>query len=398
MALVGCFRRLVVGDLAPFHLPLRSGWTPDAVFPLFIMDPNEILRAMAVKRERGGDRLMLSTGSTLLNLAMTGTPDGGWVMGHYFLFVGDSDSGKTWFMHTALAEASIDERFDDYRLIYDNTEAKSLMDIGQYFGSKLVERIEPPRIVEGQPAFSESVEEFYFNVHDALEADRPFIYILDSQDSITSQRESSKFDKLKAKSRGKKVEVSEGDMSDGKAKVHSSHLRKLIGPLSRTNSLLIVVNQSRDSFSLFDKESYSGGRALKFYAVAQLWSHMAGRLTREYRGKKRQLGVRAKIAVRKNHITGRQSEVEVPIYHSAGIDDVGCCVDWLIDEKVWKKNRSGVIRATDIGPVMEMQREKLIRAIEERNLEEDLYDLVAETWRDIERATAVRRKNKYEEE
>lgn len=359
------------------------------------MNVDEVKRAMRGKSSKPKMGPLLSTGSTLLNLGMTGRAEGGWLGGHYFLFVGDSDSGKSWFMHTALAEASINPAFDQYRLIYDNTEAKSLMDIARYFGDRLATRIEAPRTKNGEPVYSETTEDFYYNVDDALGLDRPFIYILDSQDSLTSNREVKKFDQLKAKARGKKVEVSDGDYSDGKAKVHSSHMRKLIGPLSRANSLLIVVNQARDSFSMFDRDSYSGGRALKFYAVCQLWSYNAGKLQREYRGKKRQLGIRSKIVVKKNHITGRQSEVEVPIFHSSGIDDVGCCVDWLIGEKVWAKNTSGIIKATGIGPVIETKREKLIRTIEEKNLEEDVRDLVGETWREIEAATAVERKSRY---
>jgi len=339
---------------------------------------------------------LLSTGCTLLNLSMTGRPEGGWVAGHYFLFVGDSDSGKSWFMHTTMAEASINPAFDEHRLIYDNTEVKSLMDISRYFGQRCADRIEPPRVADGEPVFSQTTEEFYYHLDDAVEDGRPFIYILDSQDSLSSERESTKFDKQKAKARGKKVQVSDGDYSDGKAKSHSANLRQFMGPLARMNSLLIVVNQSRDSFSMFERDSYSGGRALKFYAVAQLWSYHAGMLQREFRGIKRQLGIRSRVKVKKNHITGRMGDVEVPIYHSHGIDDVGCNVDYLLAEGIWAKNKKGIIKATGIGPAMELQREKLIRQIEEKGLEEDLAELVGETWKGVEEATAVKRKSRYE--
>jgi hypothetical protein len=355
-------------------------------------------RAMTAKQDKPrivGSGLALSTGSTLLNLAMTGDPQRGWVAGHYFLFVGDSDSGKSWFMHTALAEASINPKFNKYRLIYDNTEAKSLMDISRYFGDRLAARITAPRESNGGPVFSETTEEFYYHVDDALKDGRPFIYILDSQDSLTSNREAKKFGQLKAKARGKKIETSDGDYSDGKAKVHSSHMRQLIAPLAKQNSILIVVNQSRDSFDMYNKDSFSGGRALKFYAVCQLWSSHGGKLQKVYRDKKRQLGIKSKIVIKKNHITGKQSEVVVPIYHSHGIDDVGCCIDWLLDEGVWTKNGSGVIKATGIGPAIEAKYEALVHKIEEHKLEEDLRDLVGETWREIEEATAVNRKSRY---
>jgi len=360
----------------------------------------QLKQAMTTKREtkKGlSERNLLSTGCTLLNLNMTGRPDGGWVTGHYFLFVGDSDSGKSWFMHTALAEASINPTFDDHRLIYDNTEVKSLMDIGRFFGQRCADRIEPPRLIDGDPTFSQTTEEFYYHLDDAVEEKRPFIYILDSQDSLSSERESTKFDKKKSKARGKKnTQVSDGDYSDGKAKSHSSNLRQFMGPLADMNSLLIVVNQARDSFSMYERDSYSGGRALKYYSVAQLWSYNAGMIHRDFRGIKRQLGIRARIKVKKNHITGKMGDVEVPIYHSHGIDDVGCNVDYLLTESVWKKNSKGIITATGLGPTMELQREKLIRQIEEKDLEEDLAELVGDTWEGVQKATAVKRKPRYE--
>jgi hypothetical protein len=360
------------------------------------MDVDKLKRAMRSKRGEGNSgMLLLSTGSTLLNLAMTGNAEGGWIAGHYFLFVGDSDSGKSWFVHTALAEASINSAFKDYRLIYDNTEAKSLMDIARFFGDRLAKRIEAPRTEGGEPVFSNTVEDMYYNVDDALEGSRPFIYILDSQDTLTSKREAKKFEQLKGKSRGRKSDVSDGDYSDGKAKVHSSHLRRLITPLAKKQSLLIIVNQSRDSFNMFEQGTYSGGRALKFYAVCQLWSGNVGKIQKTFRGKKRQLGIQSKVSIRKNHITGKQSDVVVPIYHSHGIDDIGSCIDWLVGESIWKKSNSGVIKVTGMGPVFEGKKEKLIRKIEDENLEPDLQDMMQSAWDDIEAATAIKRKPKY---
>ncbi len=341
---------------------------------------------------------MLSTGSTLLNLAMSGRVDGGWVAGHYYLFVGDSDSGKSWLMHSALAEASIDPRFDSYRLIYDNTEAKALMDVGRYFGEKLVERIEPPGTEDGEPVYSESVEDFYYHVDDALGVGRPFVYILDSQDSLTSDREAKKFAQQKRQSRGKasKADAAKGagDFGDGKAKVHSGNIRKLIRPLERSGSILIVVNQSRDSFDLFTNESYSGGRALKFYAVCQLWSYNAGQITKTYKGKRRQLGIKCRIKVKKNHIIGKNSDVVVPILHSHGIDDVGACIDYLCGEGYWTESR-GIVTATGLGPELKMKRERLVQKIESDGDADDLRSLVGTVWKEIEAACEPRRKPKY---
>ena len=87
----------------------------------------------------------LHTGSTLLNLACSGTINGGFPKGQFTYIVGDSSSGKTFFAKTCLAEASINPEFDDYRFIVDNAENSPTASTRKFFGVKVEERIEPPR-------------------------------------------------------------------------------------------------------------------------------------------------------------------------------------------------------------------------------------------------------------
>ena len=121
------------------------------------------------------DKDLLHTGSTMLNLMLSGRPDGGYVRGRYFYFVGDSSSGKTWFTLAALAEAANNPAFDDYRLIYDDVEGGALMDKERYFGNKLAQRIEAPSGTRDNPEHSDTVESFYFNLDDAFKRREPFI-------------------------------------------------------------------------------------------------------------------------------------------------------------------------------------------------------------------------------
>ena len=341
---------------------------------------------------------LLSTGSTLLNLACTGRIEGGFVPGHYYFLVGDSDSGKTFLALTCFAEATINPTFGNYRLIYDGTEGGAMMDIARFFGRRVADRMEPPaREKDGTPRNSLTIQDFYFNVDDALEVGRPFIYVLDSQDCLSSKEEIAKFAENKQaarKARKPGAKEPAGSYGDSKAKWHSSSLRKILGPLAKSGSILIIINQTRDSFDLFEKSSYSGGRALLFYATLQLWSRPGGKIKRTVQGKERQLGIRSKVRVRKNRITGRDRTVEIPIFHSVGIDDIGGCVDWLVEEKVWEES-SGVITTIGIGPPMELRREALVRAIQEHGLEQDLKELVGAKWEGIERACEVRRLSRY---
>ena len=337
---------------------------------------------------------LLSTGSTLLNISCTGMPEGGFVKGRYFFLVGDSSSGKTFLSLTCFAEASLNPNFKNYRLIYDDVEGGALMDFERFFGKPVADRVESPVVEDGVPRCSRTIEEFYFNIHDALDEGTPFIYVLDSMDSLSSNYEGKKFDEKKTEHEG--GAKAKGDYGDGKAKINSGYLRKVLSRLEESGSILIIISQTRDNVGggMFDEQQiHSGGRALKFYACLQLWSGRGKTLKKSHKGIDRQIGIISKIRVRKNRLTGREVSVEVPIYHSYGIDDTGSCVDFLVKEKHWKKAGQSIS-----APEFDFKgtRTKLIELIEEEELEFDLRDIVSEVYSDIQEAIKLDRKKRYE--
>ncbi len=360
------------------------------------MKTKDIKKALLRKRKKEilTAKDFLSTGSTQLNLACTGFPERGFAKGRYYFIVGDSTSGKTWLTLTCLAEAAKNPYFKGYRFIYDNAEDGVLMDIEKFFGTKVAEKLEPPRIYKGESVFSANIEDFYFNMDDAIKAGEPFIYILDSMDSLSSEAEGIKFDSNKKASRAGRY--SKGSYGDGKAKINSSMLRRVIGKsLKKSGSILIVINQTRAKMNALPFESpktYSGGHALKFYACLQMISSVAGQITKTVKGKKRQIGVNCKIRVKKNRITGRDRTVIIPIYHSYGIDDVGSCIDFLLDEGHWKKGKEIKAKGLDI----KGSKRKLIRLIEKKGLQKDLHDIVGDVWNEIEDACILKREKRYE--
>ena len=121
-------------------------------------------------------------------------------------------------------------------------------------------------------------------------------------------------------------------------------------------------------------------------------SSVGGKIQKTVNGKKRQLGVESNIKIKKNRITGRDRTVTIPIYHSFGIDDVGSCIDYLIDEGHWKRGKE--INAKGLG--IKGSRNQIIRRIEKEGLEKDLHELVSEVWNSIEEACIIKRKKRYE--
>jgi len=356
------------------------------------MKTKDIKDKLKKKKTKKDKPLYLSTGSTLLNLACSGKVQGGFRAGKYYFLVGDSASGKTFLSLTCLAEAGINPAFGDYRFIYDNSEDGALMDIKKFFGPAVSRRMEAPSTEkDGTPTYSSSIEEFYFHIDDAFSVGKPFIYILDSMDSLTTEDEGKKFDEhKKAHRKGKQAK---GSYGDGKAKKNSTNLRRLLTPLKKSNSILIVISQTRDNLGFgFETKTRSGGRSLRFYATLEIWSSIKGKITKGVKGKIRQLGIKCLCKIKKNRMTGKESSVVIPIYHSYGIDNIGGCIDYLIEEDHWDV-AGKKINAVEFG--VALTADKLIAYIEENEKEYELHKIVGTVWKEIEEACAVKRKQKY---
>lgn len=371
----------------------------------------ELLRKAVIKPLRKAD--FLSTGSTLLNLACAGRWDGGFIKGKFYFLVGDSSSGKTFLSLTCLAEAARNQHFDKYRFVFDDVEGGALMSIEDFFGKRVADRMEPPaRDEDGSPMFSSTIEEFYVNAADAFAAG-PCIYILDSMDSLTSDAEQKVWKERRSAIR--KGNQLKGVFTDGKAKANASGLRSLLAKLRDSESILIIVSQTRDNpnAGMFEsKKTRSGGHSPTFYATLELHSSVGKAIKKDVgttspnaedededddddstSKKKLQIGVISRIRVKKNRVKGYDRTVEVPIYLTLGIDDVGSCVAYLKEWGHWK-HKAGKVDAVEFG--FKGYEKDLIKKIETEELETDLRMLVGEVWAKIEASVAMDRKPRYE--
>lgn len=360
----------------------------------------EQIRAKVTPAKAPAVKDMVSTGSTLLNLAISGKPQAGIPKGTYVFLVGDSDSGKTWLTMSIAAEVARNPHFADYRIIYDPVEGGATMDVAHYFGQALANKLEYPRVVDGVGVASETVEDFYFNADDAVKQGKPFLWIEDSMDALMGKVENNKFEERKKAARKgpAALEKVKGDYGDGKAKVNSGNIRGLRNRVAQLGSILIVVGQTRDVLEerSFEEKTHAGGHALKFYAGVQLWTSPRGAIVKTVLGKPRQVGINVQIKVKKNRITGKEWTVQVPIYHKYGIDDTGSCVDWLVEEGHWDKpSGSPNVVAEEFDH--KGTRDALIRKIEDAGQTRQLRMLVAEVWEKIEEGCQLKgRKPRYE--
>ncbi|HTP87345.1 MAG TPA: recombinase RecA [Bryobacteraceae bacterium] len=134
----------------------------------------------------------------------------------------------------------------------------------------------------------------------------------------------------------------EGEMGDSHMGLHarlmSQALRKLTGIVSRTNTLLIFINQVREKIGVMfgNPETTTGGRALKFYASVRA---EVRRGTAIKEGEK-VLGNRTKIKIVKNKVAAPFREAEVDVLYGQGICRETDLLDVAVANNIVEKSGS----------------------------------------------------------
>jgi len=339
--------------------------------------------------KKTNNRLFIPSGSTLLNLACSETIRGAYALGKVVTMPGASSTGKTLMQLTMFAEMNKISEFKDYDLYYDDVEESLEFDLTKF---NLQDRLLFP-IPDKDPPHSDTIEDFKSNMLLIAKKKRPFVYILDSLDALTSTVELEREYKnaLKIAKSDEHVKELKNSYKTEKAKTIGEILRMTKQILKELNSVLIIVQQKRQKIGVVfgDKSTTSGGEAPFFYSSYQIWlKHRS-----EIKEKGILIGNKVIAKVSKNKFTGKRREVEFEIYDEFGIDDIGSCIDYLVLTEHWKKASKGVITAKEFN--VEKTKKALITEIEKNDYEERLKRIVGRKWLEIENSVKLNRKAKY---
>jgi recombination protein RecA len=131
----------------------------------------------------------------------------------------------------------------------------------------------------------------------------------------------------------------EGDMGDShmglQARLMSQALRKLTGSISRTNCMVIFINQIRQKIGVMfgNPETTTGGNALKFYASVRIDIRRIGSI----KDKDQMLGNQTRIKVVKNKLAPPFKVVEFDVMYGAGVSRTGELIDLGVSAGIVEK-------------------------------------------------------------
>ena len=298
----------------------------------------------------------VSTGSTMLDLAISNKPNGGIAVGRITEINGLESSGKSLVGAHILAETQRKGGVAVYIDTETSVSTEFLGAIGIDVESMLYLHLETVEDV-----FS-AIEEIVAKVRES-DKNRLVTILVDSLAGATTKVElEADFDK--------------DGWATAKAIIISKAMRKITQMIGRQKIALVFTNQLRQKLGVMfgDPWTTSGGKALPFHASTRIRLKNLGQIKDK---KNNNIGMKMRAQVIKNRLGPPMRHADFELYFETGIDDNGSWLHVMKDHNLVKQGGAWYTLKYE-GEVIKFQSKDWSKQLEDKDFREHCYKLICD--------------------
>jgi recombination protein RecA len=299
----------------------------------------------------------VSTGSTILDLAISNKPNGGIAVGRITEINGLESSGKSLLGAHILAETQRRGGVAVYIDTETSVSTEFLKAIGVEVDSMLYLHLETVEDI------FEAIEEIVVKVRES-DKDRLVTILVDSLAGATTKVElEADFDK--------------DGWATAKAIIISKAMRKITQMIGREKIALVFTNQLRQKLGVMfgDPWTTSGGKALPFHASTRIRLKNIGQIKD---AKKNTIGMKMRAQVIKNRLGPPMRHADFELYFETGIDDDGSWLHVMKDHKLLKQGGAWYTMINQNGEELKFQSKDWSEQLQDTEFKEHCYNLICE--------------------
>ncbi len=258
----------------------------------------------------------ISTGSSILDLAISNRKNGGLPVGRITELTGLEASGKSLLAAHLLANTQKQGGL----AVYIDTENAMNEDFAKCIGIDVSKMLYIQ--LETVEDIFEVIENIITKVRES-DKDRLVSIVVDSVAAATTKVEQAD-------------DFDQTGWATQKAIILSKAMRKITQMIGRQRICLVFTNQLRVKLGAMFGDPYttSGGKAIGFHASCRLRLKAAGQIKVKVNGKDQVVGIKTKAQVVKNRMGPPLRTAEFNILFDSGIDDYGSWLQMMKDAKL----------------------------------------------------------------
>ena len=297
----------------------------------------------------------VSTGSSMLDLAISNRPHGGLPVGRIVELTGLEGTGKS----LVCAHIVADTQKKGGKALFIDTENSESREFWKSLGVDLSKS----KLMYSQ---AETVEDIFDRIEKAItfiRKDHPDLLLTIIVDSVAAASTKAELESDHGKD----------GYATGKSIIISKAMRKITNMIGRQKVLLIFTNQLRQNLNAMafgDKYIVSGGKALAYHCSVRVRLNNTGKLKMG----ELVIGNECKAVVVKNRMGPPQRQANFDIYFDSGIADYGSWIKVLKDQNLIKQGGAYYTYKKDDGSEWKFQSKDFVTVMKtDKELGEEIY-------------------------